>query len=133
MDPMSVYTLASMFIVKCPKSNADLGFTPFPYLTYNGSPATCEEPNCGAPSDFIKREAATATTAASTAAASTVAVTTATPNVMAKPYKGPKSGSPPSAGATVSFTAAAKIPAGSYLTFVNGLVVTSVKGTIKGM
>jgi hypothetical protein len=37
------------------------------------------------------------------------------------------------AGATVSFTAMKAIPAGSYVTFVNGLTVTSVKGTVSGM
>lgn len=39
---------------------------------------------------------------------------------------------PPSAGDTVSFTAVAKIPAGSYLTFVNGLAIASVAGKIWG-
>ncbi len=32
----------------------------------------------------------------------------------------------------MSFTAAGTIPAGSYVTFVNGLTITSVKGTVKG-
>jgi len=39
---------------------------------------------------------------------------------------------PPIAGTTVMFTAAGTIPANSYVTFVNGLSITSVKGTVKG-
>lgn len=39
---------------------------------------------------------------------------------------------PPSAGDSVSFTAMKSIPEGSYLTFVSGLNVISVKGDVKG-
>lgn len=101
LSPMAVFTLASQIIVKCPSSNAALPFTPFPYLTANGAPATCEEPDCSSPSVFIKRQSS-------------------------------YGAAPPSAGDTVSFTAAGKIPAGSYLTFLNGIAVASVKATIKG-
>ena len=38
----------------------------------------------------------------------------------------------PCAGQTVSFTAESDIPEGSYVTFVNGLGVSSVKGEIMG-
>ncbi len=93
LDPTSVYTLAAAFIKSCPSSNAPLGFTAFPGLTYDGKSCTCEEPVCS--------------------------------------NKGKSSSCrPPSSGASVKFTAAKKIPAGSYVTFVNGLTVTSVKGTI---
>lgn len=98
----AVFTIASQFIVSCPPSNPTLPFTAFPYLTADGTPAYCEEPDCSSPSVYVKRGA---------------------PSYAAMP---------PSAGDTVSFTAVSKIPAGSYLTFVNGLVVTSVSATIKG-
>jgi hypothetical protein len=39
---------------------------------------------------------------------------------------------PPSAGASITLTAASAIPAGSYVTFVSGLAVVSVQGTISG-
>jgi len=93
-----------MFIVKCPPSNAPLPFTAFPYLTANGKACTCEEPQCGNPSQYIKRGA---------------------------PWYSTSCG-PPSAGDSVSFTAVSAIPAGSYLTFVNGLVVASVPAKISG-
>lgn len=104
LDANSVFTLASQFIVSCPPSNAPLPFKAFPYLTANGPPATCEEPQCGDPSQYIKRGAPA--------------------------Y--PSTAAPPSAGDTVSFTAVGKVPAGSYLTFVNGLVVTSIPAHISG-
>jgi hypothetical protein len=105
LDANAVFTLASMFIVSCPPSNAPLPFTAFPYLATNGKVCTCEEPQCGDPSQYIKRGA---------------------------PWYSSTCG-PPSAGDTVSFTAVGKIPAGSYLTFVNGLVVTSIPASISGM
>lgn len=71
-------------------------------MTTNGAPATCEEPDCSSPSVYIKR------------------------------WDYSSSAAPPSAGDTVSFTAVAAVPAGSYLTFVNGLVVTSIDATIAG-
>lgn len=101
LDGNAVYTIASQFIVSCPSTNMKLPFVAFPYLTYTGAAATCEEPDCSSPSVFVKRGATYDAT-------------------------------PPSAGAVVSFTAAGKVPAGSYLTFVNGLAVTSVSATIKG-
>lgn len=38
----------------------------------------------------------------------------------------------PAAGSKVSFTAASSVPAGSFITFVSGLTITSVAGTING-
>lgn len=115
LDPTSAYTLASMFIVSCPKGNTKLPFTPFPYLTLNGTYGTCEQPNCGTPSQYIKRDGA---------------------------YNWPSGGwpnpgnnnaaAPVQQGATITLTSAAKIPAGSYVTFISGLTVTSVKGNVNG-
>lgn len=116
-----MYTLAAMFIVSCPKSNPPLPFTAFPTLTLDGTTCTCEEPDCSSPSKYIKREA----------------------NGWPHHYGGgkgkgsssnsPSKCSPPTAGQTITLTAAKSIPSGSYVTFVNGLTVTSVQGTIKGM
>ena len=115
LDANAVFTLASMFIVSCPASNPPLPFKAFPYLATNGKVCTCEEPQCGNPSQYVKRD----------------------DKSYAPSY--PQSGSygsapcgPPSAGDTVSFTATGKIPAGSYITFVNGLVVTSIPAQISG-
>ncbi|KAK5173421.1 uncharacterized protein LTR77_002102 [Saxophila tyrrhenica] len=116
LDPMSVYTLAAAFIVSCPDSNTPLPFTAFPGLTYDGQSCTCEEPDCSTPSVYVKR------------------------NEMwgegwpkwSKHHGKTYSCAPPSAGADVKFTAAKKIPSGSYVTFVNGLTVTSVQGQVSG-
>ncbi len=119
LDPMSVYTLAAMFIVSCPASNPPLPFTPFPSLAVDASTCTCEEPDCN-PGLFEKRgwegwsPSSTESAPAPTASASS------------------KTCSPPMAGASVKFTAAKDIPAGSYVTFVSGLNVVSVPGTING-
>lgn len=113
LDANSVFTLASMFIVKCPPSNPPLPFVAFPYLTTNGKVCTCEEPQCGDPSLYVKRSDAHYP--------APYAPDAYTPSC-----------SPPSAGDTVSFTAAGRIPAGSFLTFVNGLVVTSIPASISG-
>ncbi|KAK4945502.1 hypothetical protein LTR10_015398 [Elasticomyces elasticus] len=80
LDPMSVYTLAAMFITSCPAKNAALPFTAFPTLTYDGT----MESMCWS-------------------------------------------------GESIKLTAAKSIPAGSYVTFVSGLNVVSVRGTISGM
>ena len=114
---MSVYTLAAMFIVSCPASNVPLPFTAFPTLTYDGQMCTCEEPDCSSPSVYVKREEMHGE---------------GWPKSW--DHKGKTySCAPPSDGATVKFTAAKKIPTGSYVTFVNGLTVTSVSGKISGM
>ena len=118
LDPMSVYTLAAMFIVSCPASNPPLPFTPFPTLTVDESTCTCEEPDCN-PGLFEKRGwEGWSSTESAPAATSTAASS--------------KTCSPPAAGASVTFTAAKDIPAGSYVTFVSGLNVVSVPGTING-
>lgn len=117
LDPMSVYTLASAFIVSCPASNVPLPFTAFPTLTYDGAVCTCEEPNCSSPSVFVKREEMHGE---------------GWPKSLQ--HKGKSySCAPPSDGASIQFTAASNVPAGSYVTFVNGLTVTSVPATINGM
>lgn len=108
---MSVYTLALAFIDSCPPGNPTLPFTAFPSLAYDGKTCTCEQPICGNPSAYIKRDHESYPWGN---------------NGDGKYCKAPLS------GATVSFTAMKKIPAGSYVTFVNGLVVTSVKGTVSG-
>ncbi|KAF2480016.1 ferritin-like domain-containing protein, partial [Neohortaea acidophila] len=77
LDPTSAYTLASMFIVSCPKGNTKLpGGWPNP--GNNNAAAPVQQ------------------------------------------------------GATITLTSAAKIPAGSYVTFISGLTVTSVKGNVNG-
>lgn len=109
---MAVYTLAAAFIVKCPSSNPALPFTAFPSLSYDGKTCTCEEPSCGNPSQYIKRDGNTDW-----------------------PWGHNGDGNyckAPMSGATVSFTATKAIPSGSYVTFVNGLAVTSVGGTVNG-
>jgi hypothetical protein len=109
LDPTSVYTLAAAFIKSCPSTNAALPFKPFPSLAV--TPAKAKR-NLGV-------------------------------NLSLGGHKwGKKEGEPylsepteptlPCAGSTVSFTAESDIPKGSYVTFVNGLGVSSVKGKIQG-
>lgn len=110
---MSVYTLATLFIVSCPASSPPLPFKAFPYLQVDGNTCTCEEPYCNYPGEYIKEKR------------------------WGDHGKGwPKTWqknqgrcSPPTAGQTATFTAAKDVPAGSYVTFVSGLSVTSVKGS----
>jgi hypothetical protein len=111
LDPMSVYTLAASFIVSCPSTNAALPFTAFPSLAVDGSVCTCEEPEC-TPSQITKREPGWEGWSSTTSA----------PAPSATAYC-----SPPMAGATIMLTAAKDVPAGSYVTFVSGLMITSVK------
>lgn len=113
LDPMSVFSLAAAFITACPSSNPALPFTAFPSLTYNASSScTCEEPDCS-PHDAIKRR-----------------------DDDWSPWQAkngpPKDCSPPSAGATITLTAGKPISPGSYVTFVSGLSIMSVQGTISG-
>jgi hypothetical protein len=120
LDPMAVFTLAASFITACPSTNAALPFTAFPPLMVDGSVCTCEEPSC-APSQITKREPGwgdwkPTSTAYATAYASAASAASATPYC-----------SPPMAGASIMLTAAMDVPAGSYVTFVSGLVITSVK------
>ncbi|KAK0302927.1 hypothetical protein LTR82_017707 [Friedmanniomyces endolithicus] len=118
LDPLSVYTLAAMFIVSCPASNAALPFTSYPSLQVDGSTCTCEEPQCGSPSDVIKRGSGWASKH----------------HNWPETWRPQQSNScmPPSPGKSVTFTANSTIPAGSYVTFVSGLSVVSVQGNING-
>ena len=113
LDPTSVYTLAANFIVSCPASNAPLPFVPFPALTVDASVCTCEEPTCDV--ELAKRDGWSGS------------------GSPCKPGNGggnSRDCSPAKAGAPVKLTAASKIPAGSFVTFVSGLSVVSVPGTI---
>lgn len=108
LDPTSVYTLAAAFIKSCPSTNAALPFKPFPSLAV--TPAESKDKrtllnlNLGSHEHHEEDP---------------------------KPYlSGPEAPALPCAGSTVSFTAASHIPEGSYVTFVNGLGVVSVKGEI---
>ena len=107
-----------MFIVSCPSSNMALPFTPYPTLTYTGQVATDETGSSGSGSYQLK----------------------------ARNYGGRNKSSwgkhwhdnsnsvaPPSAGAKVTFSVMDKnLPQGSYVTFVSGLMVVSVKGSVNG-
>lgn len=126
---MSVYTLAAMFIKSCPANNPPLPFQSFPSLIVKSTFGTCEEPDCD-PSAAIKRDPE------------------ASPSD--RKHRGGggrhhdggwypgnnwdhnKNSKAAMAGTSVTFTAQKNIPAGSYVTFVSGLTVTSVKGTVNG-
>jgi hypothetical protein len=112
LDPMAVYTLAASFIVSCPSTNAALPFTAFPSLALDGTFCTCEEPSC-APSQITKREPWESWEATTTYSA---------PAPSATAYC-----SPPMAGGTIMLTAGKHVPDGSYVTFVSGLMIVSVK------
>lgn len=109
-----------MFIKSCPASNPALPFTAFPTLTYAPNPACyCEEPDC-APNAAMRHSA---------------------PKNQNHDWQQWGSGSkpapaagcaPPSANAQITLTAASDIPANSYVTFVSGLSIVSVQGTISG-
>ena len=113
LDPMSVFTLAASFIVACPSTNPPLPFTAFPSLAVDGSVCTCEEPNCS-PSQITKRGSDWKDYEPSYASSA--------PAPSATSYC-----SPPAAGATIMLTAAKMIPTGSFVTFVSGLMIVSVK------
>ncbi|KAK5111141.1 hypothetical protein LTR62_005340 [Meristemomyces frigidus] len=123
LDPTSVYTLAAMFITSCPSSNMALPFTPFKTLTTDGMSCTCEEPECGNPSQVIKAKRNWPWSGGKEG------------NWPSGSWNPNQSGSckPASAGSTVSFKAAGSIASGSFVTFVNGLSVLSVSGTVNGM
>ena len=113
LDPNSVFTLAASFITACPSTNAALPFTAFPPLMVDGSVCTCEEPSC-VPSQITKREPGWGDWKPTSTAYA--------PAASATPYC-----SPPMAGASVMLTGANEVPAGSFVTFVSGLMITSVK------
>jgi hypothetical protein len=108
LDPTSVYTLAAAFIKSCPSTNAALPFKPFPSLSV--TPAEHKRSLLNLNLDSHKWS-----------------------KTEGKPYLSePAAPALPCGGSTVSFTAASEIPEGSYVTFVNGLGVTSVKGQVHG-
>nr|POF26326.1 protein rds1 [Quercus suber] len=111
LDPTSVYTLAAMFITSCPSSNAALPFKPFPTLQVQGDTCTDEEPT--AARTYGKRWGSQS----------------GWPKTW---HQGEAQCAPPKAGDLVKFSATKNIPAGSYVTFVSGLSVVSVKGSIYG-
>lgn len=124
LDPTSVYTLAAMFITSCPASNAPLPFVPFPTLALDASVCTCEEPNCSPP--MLQKRNPNPWTK-SMGWGTPTGYPAPTPTALTDTCVAPM------AGATVMFTAASAIPAGSFLTFVSGLSVVSVPGDISGM
>lgn len=107
LDPTSVYTLAAAFISSCPATNPTLPFKPFPALSV--VPKTCSAKSNGSRDLSIK-----------------VGLSGQKKN------KPTKSCPPPCAGEKVQLSAAKAIPDGSYVTFVSGLSVVSVKGEIQG-
>ncbi|TKA22028.1 hypothetical protein B0A50_08409 [Salinomyces thailandicus] len=118
LDPTSVFSLASLFIVSCPAGSPPLPFTANPALQVNGDTCTCEEPECSKSSRWHRKGRGW--------------------------NKGwPKNWrdnsnycQPPRAGDTASFTAAttdsATLPNNVFVTFVSGLSVTSVPGQVSG-
>lgn len=114
-----------MFIKSCPASNPPLPFVPFPTLSYAPSPACyCEGPECASGATGMRQSGRQNQNhgwqnwGPSGTGADRPAPTPAC--------------SPPSAGASITLTAASDIPANSFVTFVSGLAVTSVRGTITG-
>ncbi|KAK5086204.1 hypothetical protein LTR70_007449 [Exophiala xenobiotica] len=145
LDPMSVFTLAAAFIVSCPASNAALPFTAFPSLAYNGPSCYCEGPICSSYL-FEKRDdlstwhdvSLATDMSASSKTEDTSSMMTKTETSYSSKTASPAatataSCKPPSAGATVSFTAGSSIPTGSFVTFVSGLMVVSVPGSVSDM
>lgn len=136
LDPTSVYTLAAMFITSCPQGNAPLPFVPFPTLTYSANGAgTCEQADCSPSAQIKKRGNYNAWTAAEGSpapAASSATTSSARSSPTSSNPSGSNAAPPPSAGATINLVAASNIPAGSYVTFVSGLSIVSVKGVISG-
>ncbi|KAF2763999.1 hypothetical protein EJ03DRAFT_332250 [Teratosphaeria nubilosa] len=127
LDPTSSYSLAAGFITECPPGNRALGFTAFPALVVKDPPATAEEPS-NKPSDAIKRSFAIAN-----------AIAIATGGGSDKPDTPDHSDVPPVScpGTTITVTCGPgheddTIPDGSYVTFVSGLAVVSVSGTVSG-
>jgi len=114
LDPTSVYTLAAAFIKSCPATNEALPFKPFPSLSV--TPAESKDKrNLGIHASLGGHK------------------WQPHHEEDGKPYLSePAEPMIPCAGQTVSFTAESDIPEGSYVTFVNGLGVSSVKGEIMG-
>lgn len=133
LDPSAVFSLATSFITECPASNAPLPFAAFPALKSNQPPCTCEGPDCSS-GLFQKRETHVAPLMATCIEPFSKAIRTQDECVSSTVAQGGANSStsslvdcrPPSAGDSVSFTAAHSVPAGSFVTFVSGLVIVSV-------
>ena len=145
LDPTSVFTLAAMFIVSCPASNMALPFKPFPTLSYS-DPCACEEPDC-TPDQAVRRDYTETETAwgyepskgweapSSTMPYSSMETYASSTYASAKPtMTSMPSGycAPPSAGAEITLKAAGPIKEGTFVTFVSGLNVVSVAGSVSG-
>ena len=121
-----------MFITSCPASNMALPFTPYPTLTYEGDVATNEQSSSSSGNGHF------------------LGKLTDSLGLKARDghwnrwggrnnhwgehwHSNSNSMAPPSAGDKVTFSIIkGPIPSGSYVTFVSGLDVVSVQGTIKG-
>jgi len=103
LDPTSAYTLAAAFISSCPASNPALPFKPFPSLSVVTSPKSNE------PRDLSIKVG----------------------HAQKKDWPA-KANPAPCSGEDVELSTAAAVSAGSYVTFVSGLTVVSVKGEIQG-
>ncbi|KAK5941391.1 hypothetical protein PMZ80_006669 [Knufia obscura] len=145
LDPNAVFTLAASFIVECPATNEPLPFKAFPALTSTAAACACEGPDCG-PSFFQKRQVHSPPAEAALdcveplsrtirsqaeCVQSPAAPAQAGGNNQANPT-GPAAElcRPPSAGTTVAFEAAQAVTAGSFFTFVSGLMIVSVTAQI---
>ncbi|KAH9822954.1 Ferritin-like domain [Teratosphaeria destructans] len=128
LDPTSSYSLAAAFITSCPPGNKPLGFTAFPTLVVKDKLGTAEEPS-QKPSDAIKRSVAIG-----------VAVGGGGSSYKPDNQDHPDHSDAPPApcpGQTITVTCGPghesdSIPEGSFVTFVSGLAVVSVEGTVKG-
>ena len=123
LNPNPVFTLAAAFIVSCPASNPPLPFKAFPSLAATSGSCVSESPSSKKRGAEARWEswAPPSNTYASATATATYASPTATMTVCAA-----------AAGQPYTFTAASAIPDGSYVTFVSGLSIVSVYGTISG-
>lgn len=118
-----------MFIDECPAGNPALPFTAFPALTVNGDTCTCEQDSCK-DSHYKKREPGLLGDGGLLGEDGLV------DELLGNDNDDVMQCAPPQAGATVTFTAATSdqntLPDESYLTFVSGLSVTSVKAHVDG-
>lgn len=137
LDPTSVFTLASAFIVSCPADNPPLPFTPLPGLTYDMS-------SCNAPKIRKRGLACRAPKPRPGQGGKGDDKPTNTSPDYNNGGHGGKPEHPPyptqtpvcekTAGDNIVVTVAGNttIPAGSYLTFVSGLAVSSVPANVNG-
>ena len=141
LDPNAVFTLAASFIVSCPANNTALPFKAFPSLTATDPACSCEGPTCYA--TFLQKRQSTSIASLPPQCNSLLSTTIRTPDqCISDAIKPPQNGNligggatlcrPPASGATVTFTAADAVSAGSFLTFISGLAVLSVQAQISG-